>query len=150
MFKKKIAQAATEFILTYGWALLIITTVIGVFVYIQVTPQQIVTPSCMFTDGLYCQSHQVTSDTIKMEIKNNVGRDININRTVCTIHQETFYEDESVDIKIGESKIIECYIEDADVGVDELVQANVIIYYVVDGQTYPRTVEGNVIGYTIE
>ncbi|MDE1805029.1 MAG: hypothetical protein KGH59_04595, partial [Candidatus Micrarchaeota archaeon] len=49
------AQSATEFLLTYGWAFLIIAVVLAALYFFVVAPGNITPGSCQFSSGANCQ-----------------------------------------------------------------------------------------------
>lgn len=52
---RKKAQAALEFLMTYGWALLVILVMVGAFAYLGVTdPQQFIQDKCTLSPGFDC------------------------------------------------------------------------------------------------
>lgn len=83
------AQAAMEFIMTYGWAILIVLLAIGTLAYFgvlspyKVLPERTVfdTPLQNVDNALIDQSAQ----TIEIAFTNNKGRGINISTDVATI-----------------------------------------------------------------
>lgn len=82
--RKKKAQAAMEFIMTYGWAILAVTVVIGALVYFGIfSPAKFLPETCSFPSELTCVGKAlVTADaaagTMTFVLSNNVGNDIKI------------------------------------------------------------------------
>ncbi|MBD3355190.1 hypothetical protein GF361_04360 [Candidatus Woesearchaeota archaeon] len=77
MYKK--AQAAMEFLMTYGWALLVVLAAIGALAYFGVLkPQQFMPEQCVLVPGLACLDFKVTSSNTTVLISNSMGRDIDI------------------------------------------------------------------------
>jgi hypothetical protein len=75
----KKAQAAMEFMMTYGWAILIILVVIGVISYLGVTSYNNYAPEkCELFPGLNCVDHVITQRNVLLVVKNNYGSDLNI------------------------------------------------------------------------
>ncbi len=59
MFKK--AQAAMEFLMTYGWAILVVLVVIGALAYFGVlSPATLLPEKCTLPIQLNCNNHQVS------------------------------------------------------------------------------------------
>jgi hypothetical protein len=51
------AQAALEYLFTYGWAFMVILVMIGAFAYLGFTnPIKYVPDKCFVSDGMYCRS----------------------------------------------------------------------------------------------
>ena len=84
---KKRGQAALEFLMTYGWAILVVLVVIGALAYFGVlNPSTILPEKCTLQMGLYCQDHQIDSvnNQIHLKLQNGMGKGIiisNINIT---------------------------------------------------------------------
>ena len=73
-----------EFLMTYGWAILVVLIVIGALAYFGVLdPSKLLPDKCTFPTGLYCEDYILqsggTSDgRIDFVLQNGIGRDINI------------------------------------------------------------------------
>ncbi|MBI2575400.1 hypothetical protein HYV82_05955 [Candidatus Woesearchaeota archaeon] len=79
----KKAQAAMEFLMTYGWAILVVLVVIGALAYFGVlSPDTLLPEKCTLPILLNCKDHKVTdtsvTDTIMLSILNGAGRDMRI------------------------------------------------------------------------
>jgi len=80
MFYKK-AQAAMEFLMTYGWAILVVLVAIGALAYFGVlNPQRFLPDSCQGPAGFDCidkaqvdASGAAGTDYIEIIAKNNIG-----------------------------------------------------------------------------
>ncbi len=77
MFKK--AQAAMEFLMTYGWAILVVLVVIGALAYFGVlSPSTLLPEKCAFPISLTCVDHEVGAASLILSLQNGGGRDMNI------------------------------------------------------------------------
>lgn len=78
MFKK--GQAAMEFLMTYGWAILVVLAAIGALAYFGVlSPQNLLPERTTFAAPLSnVDTAYISGTTIAVTIANNVGYDINI------------------------------------------------------------------------
>lgn len=62
MMKK--GQAAVEFLMTYGWAVLMLLTIVGAFTYLGFTnPDQFLQNKCTVTTGFNCEEVGWVTDT---------------------------------------------------------------------------------------
>jgi hypothetical protein len=80
LFKR--AQAAMEFLMTYGWAILVVLIVVGALAYFGVlNPQNLIPEKCVFPTMLTCTDYQVASvgTAIKLVLMNGAGKDFNLN-----------------------------------------------------------------------
>ncbi len=78
----KKGQAAIEFLMTYGWAILAAIIAIGVLAYFGVfSPGKYITGSAVVNPPFYMNAWNVKAGTpgiINLELKNNGGEDYNI------------------------------------------------------------------------
>ncbi len=76
-------QAAMEFLMTYGWAILVVLVVIGALAYFGVlSPDTLLPEKCTLPVMLNCKDWRVdkTASTIALTIQNGAGRDLNVYR----------------------------------------------------------------------
>jgi hypothetical protein len=77
---KRKAQAAMEFLMTYGWAILVVLAAIGALAYFGVlSPVKFLPERCTFPPGIACLDSKITADSTEMLIQNSLGRDITVN-----------------------------------------------------------------------
>ncbi len=87
----KRAQAAMEFLMTYGWAILVVLVAIGALAYFGVlSPEKILPEKCVISpgSGLFCDKFNVVAGnpgTITLRIKNSLSDDVTIKATSSTI-----------------------------------------------------------------
>ncbi len=75
----KKAQGALEFLMTYGWAFLVILIMIGALAYFGVlSPSKFLPERCTLTTGLTCTDYKLTDITLNLKVRNNMGMTINI------------------------------------------------------------------------
>ena len=80
VFMKK-SQAAMEFLMTYGWAILVVMVAIGALAYFGVlSPENFFPDKCSFPAGISCVDFEYdiisSAPTLKFVIKNSLGWDI--------------------------------------------------------------------------
>ena len=85
------AQAALEFLTTYGWAFLIILIMIGTLAYFGILSPSKLTPNrCNFGSEFQCLDYQIkdlgtgADDTFRLRLKNNVGETITMDSIALT------------------------------------------------------------------
>ena len=92
MFSKR-AQAAMEFLMTYGWAILVVLIVIGVFWQMGIFNTMFVPEKCVIGGGGYlnCQDWQIktdadpaVSDSILLSVVNGQAKEIEVGRIDIT------------------------------------------------------------------
>jgi hypothetical protein len=76
MSRKK-AQAALEFMATYGWAMLVIMIAIGALSYFGFSnPAKSLPDKCMFGNGIICQDSRITTNSVNVSLINGIGKTI--------------------------------------------------------------------------
>lgn len=76
-----------EYLMTYGWAILVIIIVIAVLFYIGVlNPRNYVPRQCQFQPGLICASYRLNANTsvLDLQLSNALGHPILVQDMVCT------------------------------------------------------------------
>jgi hypothetical protein len=92
----KKGQAAMEFLMTYGWAILVVLAAIGALAYFGVlSPDRFMPSKCLVTGGFSCVEFKLdgTNDAARIYLQNNLGVDadyINVtvmdkNSVACTV-----------------------------------------------------------------
>ncbi len=72
------AQGSFEFLMTYGWALLIIIGIAIYIIYNTYKPETILPASCNLIPGLTCQENLVTSTNIALVLANRMTENLTI------------------------------------------------------------------------
>jgi hypothetical protein len=78
---KKRGQAALEWLMTYGWALIMILVVIAAITYFGViNPKQHLPNRCLLSPEIECQAYGIylEDNTILLRLKNNFGSSITV------------------------------------------------------------------------
>ena len=93
MYKK--AQAAMEFLMTYGWAILVVLAAIGALAYFGVlSPDRFLPEKCTMPSGIACLDFRYSGTAIEMVIQNSAGFDmtgvsVTVNGTGCNAADTT-------------------------------------------------------------
>lgn len=91
----KRSQAAMEFLMTYGWGILVVLAAIGALAYFGVlSPAKFVPESCQLspTSGLSCMDFRATPTSVHLLIMNSGGRDLVINNITYGPGCETTFD----------------------------------------------------------
>jgi hypothetical protein len=68
------AQAALEFLTTYGWAFIVILVMIGALAYFGVlNPGKTMPNKCIVEAGFECRDYQITSNSVAIAMANRKG-----------------------------------------------------------------------------
>ncbi len=63
------AQAALEFLMTYGWAILVVIVAVGAIAYFGVLdPTQFVPETCILEPGVMCLNQKIETDKITLSL----------------------------------------------------------------------------------
>ncbi|MFO8015743.1 MAG: hypothetical protein R6U32_01420 [Candidatus Woesearchaeota archaeon] len=72
-------QAAMEFLMTYGWAILVVLVVIGALAYFGVlNPARLLPDKCTATPGITCEDYQISTGEVKAKLSNGMGKAMKI------------------------------------------------------------------------
>ncbi len=82
----KRAQAAMEFLMTYGWAIMIVLMGIGALTYTGVlNPDILVRDQCTLLSSFSCNDFSITQSSIQLSLSNNIGKTVNITGIVANM-----------------------------------------------------------------
>lgn len=139
-FKPKRAQAAMEFLMTYGWAILVVLAAIGALAYFGVlSPGKFVPESCMLpsTSGLACLDFSVTETEAHLFVMNSGGRDLILNNITigdCTEELDVSFTD-------GTQQLINVSCDFGSAG--EKSKKDLVLTYTVQESGFTKTASGS-------
>ena len=85
------SQAAMEFLMTYGWAILVVLAAIAALAYFGVlSPEKFLGEKCILEPGLACVSNKVEPTKVTLVLAQNKGRTIIINSITVGSCSSTF------------------------------------------------------------
>jgi hypothetical protein len=68
------AQAALEFLTTYGWAFIVILVMIGALAYFGVlSPSKVLPPKCIVEAGIDCRDYVIREGNFSIDLVNKKG-----------------------------------------------------------------------------
>ena len=75
MFRK--SQAAMEFLMTYGWAILVVLVAIGALAYFGVlSPERFLPAKCTLPAGVACVDFTIEEGNVNVALRNGIGFDL--------------------------------------------------------------------------
>ncbi|VVB66360.1 Uncharacterised protein [Candidatus Gugararchaeum adminiculabundum] len=91
LLKRKKGQAAMEYLMTYGWAILVIIIILAALLYLGILGPQTI-KSCTFSGSeIFCNTAKLTADPtsttgvkLSLEVQNGAPKTINIVGVACT------------------------------------------------------------------
>ena len=96
-------QAAIEFILTYGWILLVVVLAVGALLYFGfLSPETFSKKHCEIVPGLECSEFRATSNELTLVLENDLGQNIFVKKMKDGSGKCSF--EEGKEIKNGEKE----------------------------------------------
>lgn len=74
----KKGQAALEFLMTYGWAILAAVIVIGVLWFLIGNPANLVGNKFLITDPFVANAHSLSTGSVQIEVRNGAGESVTV------------------------------------------------------------------------
>lgn len=142
--REKKGQAAMEFLMTYGWAILAAVIAIGVLAYFGVfSPGRYVSNVCTLNAPFGCDEFAIGVDEIKLNIRNGGGLDY----TLTKIEVDGCTEDATSRPVIDGNTTGEVSITCTGLASGNKVKKDITISYIkTDGGTITQTATGTVSG----
>ena len=79
VIRHKKSQAAMEFLMTYGWAILVVLAAIAALAYFGVlSPEKFLPEKCLIETGFTCISSKVESAQSTIVFSNGLGRSVTV------------------------------------------------------------------------
>jgi hypothetical protein len=148
-YNKK-GQAAMEFLMTYGWAILAAVIAIAVLAYFGVfSPSRLVPAACTVNAPLGCDEHKIEDSTgVTFMLRNGAGDTIHVSEVDITeCGTETFGT--PLDILAGSSAEVEVTCSPA-LTPDENFKGVVTVTYTVGAGAYDQSVTGSITGKVVD
>ena len=100
------SQAALEFLMTYGWAILVVAAAIGVLAYFGVlSPENFLPQKCILPAGLACLDYNVENYKIVLVLQNTQGETIIIDKVTVSGNSQQCSDNQTVTVN-NEAKAI--------------------------------------------
>lgn len=140
--KYKKAQAAMEFLMTYGWAILVVLAAIGALAYFGVlSPDRFLPEKCILVPGMACVDFKITSDGIDLIVLNSLGRDIEVTGISAGNCSQSFNQTlENGD----ESEFALSGCNNGEIG--EKFKEDLIVEYINKVSGFSKTIRGSISG----
>ncbi|MCF7871765.1 hypothetical protein K9L97_01915 [Candidatus Woesearchaeota archaeon] len=143
----KKAQAALEFLTTYGWAFMVFVGVIGYLSYIFiVSPTDVVPNTCTFSEAIICRDAQVMESSLDLSLESALGSSLLIVQMKCISDNEEIVNEDKTLIPAGNTEEISCGFS-SDFKKGDKVKIDIVVTYIAtgSGETLPKVVQGSVV-----
>lgn len=144
------SQMALEFLTTYGWAILMLTIMIGVLTYYGVVnPKTFVPSRCVLGPEFACEDYMILQDgSLRMLFKVNIPEGVEKLNITCNYEENssTSVESDFSEVQFGKIELI-CNpnMGDNAYNIDDLKKIKLDIDYILGGGTYWHNTGGEVI-----
>lgn len=143
----KRAQAAMEYLMTYGWALLVIVLVLGALIYLGVlNPQGRMQDMCNLPIGFGCEVAGLSEDgTLYIKITNQQATPLEGMKLRClSSDSEDEGESSSENLSPGQSHEFECELPDfSERNIGDFINGDILVEYSTPGSSVTKTVKGS-------
>ena len=88
----KKGQAAMEFLMTYGWAILVVLIAIGALAYFGVlSPERFLPEKCVIStgSGLFCDDYSASAGSVTLRVKNILADTVTVSGITLDVTGET-------------------------------------------------------------
>lgn len=145
MIQRKKGQAAMEFLMTYGWAILAAIIVVGVLWVVIGNPFNIVGNEFQLSAPLAANAMSLSAGILEVEFRNGLGDTINVTEiALSSTDCSTLTPSPQVEISSGQfaNFTITC----DGLGVGETLKSDVTISYTSSGSSLTQKATGSISG----
>lgn len=105
MHGKKV-QAALEFLMTYGWAILIVLVAVGALTYFGVlSPDMLFSNKCSLPTGLVCLDYRVESYRAILVLQNSLGGTVTIYKVTISANNQECSDNQTITLNNNEKAV---------------------------------------------
>ena len=162
----KRAQAALEFLMTYGWAILVVLAAIGALAYFGVlSPEKFLPEKCTISPGIDCAGFDIRATSAIISLRNGMGKSLTIdsikvgnnccvqktgstdcgNNATATAYVEGVARELPTEFKNGDAITLE--LKGCNNGaIGDRFRQDIILRYTEDLTGISKLTDGNVVG----
>ncbi len=146
------AQAAMEFLMTYGWAILVVLAAIGALAYFGVlSPEKFLPEKCTIAPGIDCAGFDVRSTSAIFSLRNGMGKDLDITMLKvgenCTASANTSNIDPPLPAEFPNADLVTFTITGCTNGdIGDRFRGDVVIRYTEEITGITKLTDGGVVG----
>ena len=140
----KRAQAALEFLTTYGWAILVVTIMIGALAYYGViNPKNLIKERCISTPDFQCVDHVLyTNGTLNLLLRVSIPEGVKDIAVYCKDQDGyTATASSTGDFNSDDKIMVSCSLNGASYKEGDIEKVNIALNYTKIGGDFPHSVE---------
>ena len=100
------SQSAMEFLMTYGWAILVVLVAVMALSYFGVlSPDMFLSKKCTLPTGISCLDYEITNSRVLLVLQNNFGETITVNKIDVAGNSNSCSDNKSIELKNNEKAI---------------------------------------------
>lgn len=128
------SQAALEFLMTYGWAILTVIAAIGVLAYFGVlSPDNFLPEKCSLPSGMICIDYRVESYRVLLVLQNSLGKTMTISNVTVAGNNQDCTDNESITLDSNEKAVFA--VTQCSNGISgEKFSGNISVSYSIEGE----------------
>lgn len=139
-----------EFLMTYGWAILVVLITISSLAYFGVLrPGKLLPTSCIFDSGISCDDSYINTSTFSIVLTNGFGKDVTFYTFKLIASSGNSYYGET-DKSLSDGDSVAYYLnivnESSYLNVGSRASFDVEIGYNKEGSPLNKTLNGRIIG----
>ena len=113
VINKKRGHGALEFLMTYGWAVLVILIMIGALAYFGIlNPKKFLPSRCTFGNEITCRDFWMNETDVRLRLINNMGRSVNMSSMTASTQDGYFCYSVPASINWGEGDMKDFHFSD--------------------------------------
>jgi len=139
---RKKGQAAMEFLMTYGWAIIAAVIVVGVLWYMIGNPANLAGNNFQISAPLAANAESISASNIQLEVRNGLAETMTItltNITACNTRNDT-----SLSVASGALQAIT--VPCSNLASGDRVNGDVTVSYTTSGSSVTQSATGSITG----
>ena len=104
---RRLSQAALEFLMTYGWAILVVLIAVAALSYFGVlSPDNYSHDACVLPAGMACIDYRVENYKAVVVLQNSLGDTVTINQVLISNGGQQCYDNTSAILNSGDKMVV--------------------------------------------
>jgi hypothetical protein len=138
-----------EFLMTYGWAILVVLAAIGALAYFGVlSPDKFLPQKCTIAPGINCAEYKVSPNSVVLALMNGMGQSLEITQIdvgSCT------WNPTNTSLPNGKMRVFDSGAVCSNGAVGDRYKADIKIHYYQKGfPDIPKTTDGSIVGKVLQ